>query len=420
MKEQRVGSRTTDQFGISTGRLRKLTAGVQRIVDERRLPGISLMVVRNGSTVYSGQFGWANIDSRIEIEEDTVFRLFSITKLVTAVTLMGLVEEGRVRVSDPVSMYIPEFAEFKVCREETAAGMILEDAEREISIHDLLIHTSGLGYVFNIEETSGIQKLYEKADLLNPGRTLEGMVREITRLPLLFQPGANFHYGHSTDVLGRIIEIVEGNTLDNIIRYRVLDPLEMNDTGFSVPEGDQHRISALYTPGEQGTPVLVDDPAKSIYRETPTLLIPGSGLVSTASDCIVFARMLLNRGTYRGERILGRKSIEYMSRNHLPDDLMPQNGFGQGFCLQVCVKPQDAIPLASVGSFCKGGAGGSIIWVDPAEELCFVQMSQLIAQDLVRRYPALFSEPDALPNSAPASELDPVSLVHTLLYQALE
>ena len=408
-----------EKVGLSSERMHRLTAKMRELAETQALPGLAIAISRRGKLAYIESFGVSDIESLREIQNDTIFRIYSITKLVTCTALMSLVEEGQVQLCDPLVKYMPHFGQTNVYKGAAASEITFEKPGRDILIRDLLTHTSGMAYVFNADEPA-VKDLYQRAELLRPDRSLEEMVNKLAELPLLFHPGQKYLYSHSVDVAGRLIEIASGKAIDVFFDERVFNPLRMVDTGFYVPQKHLGRFATLYVANASGSLVPVDKPAESIHAGLPRLLIPGSGLVSTVMDCLRFGQMLLNNGTLDGQRILSRKSVELMTSNHLSDELLPGNGIGQGFGLQVCLDPLRSALMASKGAFGKGGAGGSIIWVDPEEELCFVVMSQLISAELVRSFPYLFSE--ALPpgNDSLAAPIDLGSLIHVLVYQALE
>ena len=411
--------------GFSPARLQRLADRMRELTGSGALPGIAVAVSRRGKTVFFEGFGSADFESHREVREDTLFRIYSITKTFTCVALMSLWEEGRVRLDDPVSAYLPEFGEVRVHsgspdgKAAAERGTSEEQPTRHITIRDLLVHTSGIAYPFNIEDP-GIKSRYMQAEILRPDRSLAEMVNILAELPLLFHPGTGYLYSHSTDVAGRIVELVSGRELDRCFEERILGPLRMRDTGFYASPARMDHLAALYVPAAHGPPILVDRPSESMYCSRPNLLIPGSGLMSTLGDCLKLARAFLAKGALDGKRILARRTVGYMSLNHVPVSLLPANGFGQGFGVLVCTDPVQGIPMASRGAFCKGGAGGSLIWVDPREELCFVLMSQLISPQLVSHFPYLFSEELPPEGGFCDPSVDLISTVHTLIYQALE
>jgi CubicO group peptidase (beta-lactamase class C family) len=318
---------------------------------------------------------------------------------------MMLYEEGRFQLHDPVSKFIPEFADVKVFAGATEAGFELTELEREITIWHLLTHTAGLTYDFF--EDSPVDAMYLEADLHQPDRTAEEVVHEIVKLPLVHQPGTAWRYSMATDVLGYLIEVISGMTLDVFFGEKILKPLGMEDTDFYVPEAKLDRFAAEYGPStgpstplrtgsgqaptESGGMELLDAPATSQYTRPPRFLSGGAGLVSTASDYMRFAQMLFNGGELEGTRLLGRKTVELMTINHLPDELIPIQvqphtlhgcGFGLGF--RVLVNLAQAGRLGSEGEFGWGGGASTSFFVDPKEQLIGLLLTQLVPS---RYYP---------------------------------
>jgi CubicO group peptidase (beta-lactamase class C family) len=320
---------------------------------------------------------------------DTIFRICSMTKPITSVALMMLYEEGQFQLNDPVSKFIPEFADVRVFAGTAEESIELTDLEREITIWHLLTHTAGLTYDFF--EDSPVDAMYVEADLHRGDRTLEEMISELVRLPLVFQPGTAWRYSMATDVLGYLIEVISGMSLDAFLERRILNPLGMTDTEFYVPEKKLDRFAAAYGPTESGGIELLDAPATSQFSKPPRFLSGGSGLVSTASDYLRFAQMLLDKGELNGTRLLGRKTIELMTTNHLPDELIPIQvpphtlrgcGFGLGF--RVVVNAAQTGRLASDGEYGWGGGASTSFFVDPKEQLVGLLLTQLIPS---RYYP---------------------------------
>lgn len=368
---------------------------MQSYVDQNKLAGLIAMVARCGKVVYFERFGMMDLEAAKPMQFDTIFRIYSMTKPITSVALMMLYEEGLFQLNDPVSKFIPEFANVKVfagAAEEGADSkhpFELTELEREITILDLLTHTAGLTYDFL--EDSPVDAIYLEADLHRPDRTLEEVIHKIVKLPLVHQPGTAWRYSMATDVLGYLIEVISGMSLDVFLEQKILKPLGMEDTGFYVPEAKLGRLAATYSPTENGGIELLDAPATSHYSKPPRFLSGGIGLVSTASDYMRFAQMLLNGGELDGVRLLGRKTIELMTINHLPDELIPIQlgphtlhgcGFGLGF--RVLVDVAQAGRLASEGEFGWGGAASTSFFVDPKEELIGLLLTQLMPS---RYYP---------------------------------
>lgn len=379
-----------EALGMDGERLDRIPRFFQSYVDDRKLPGVLTMVSRRGQVVHSEAIGSADLEAGTPLALDTIFRIYSMTKPVTSVALMSLYEEGRFQLDDPVSRFIPAFAGLRVWVDGTPLQYSTKHPEREMTIRDLLTHTSGLTYGFMARHP--IDALYRRAGIggLDKVGTLATMVETLSELPLLFSPGTQWSYSVATDVCGHLVEVISGQTLDRFFAERIFEPLGMVDTGFHVPEDKAGRLAACYQKGADGTVQLVDPPGTSSYLAAPSFLSGGGGLVSTASDYHRFASMLLGKGELDGARILGRKTVEYMTRNHLPGggDLTSMGqavfsetsydgiGFGLGF--SVTIDPAAAQVVGSAGEFAWGGAASTMFWVDPAEELIGIMLTQLL------------------------------------------
>jgi len=373
---------TPEKAGLSSTRLSGINSIMQRYVDEEKLAGIITLVARRGEIVHVEKYGMMDIEGNKPMALDTIFRIYSMTKPITSAAVMMLYEEGRFHLGDPISRFIPGFKDVMVCAGETKSGLVLTDAEREISIWHLLTHTAGLSY--GTDETSPVDALYRKRlwDVLeqNPDTTLEEMAQSLSTLPLVHQPGDAWHYSMATDVLGYLVQVISGMPFDAFLQQRIFQPLGMEDTDFYVPERKIGRFSATYGPGEDGGIKIVDAPASSTYAQPTKHPSGGGGLVSTVADYVRFAQMLLNKGTLDGERLLSRKTLELMTANHLPDGVHPfddpTRGFGLGFGVRTWLAPSQIV--GSVGSYGWGGAASTDFWVDPQEELIGLLMLQFM------------------------------------------
>ena len=360
---------------------------MQGYVDRNKLAGLITMVARRGNAVYLERFGMMDLEAAKPMEFDTIFRIYSMTKPITTVALMMLYEEGLFQLNDPVSKFIPEFADVKVFSGTTEEGFELDELEREITIWHLLTHTAGLGYGF--AEDSPVESMYREAGMFEGPLyllqvPLQEMIRRLVRLPLIYQPGTAWRYSVATDVLGYLVEVISEMPLDAFLEESIFKPLGMEDTGFYVPEAKLGRFAAMYGPAENGSVTLLDAPATSPFSKPTVCLSGGMGLVSTASDYMRFCQMLLNRGELDGTRLLGRKTVELMTINHLPDELIPIRvqphtlhgcGFGLGF--RVLVDVTQAGRLASEGEFGWGGYASTSFFVDPKERLTGLLLTQL-------------------------------------------
>ena len=373
---------TPEQVGVSSTRLSRIGPVMQLYVDEDKLAGILTLIARRGRIVHLEKVGMMDIEANKPMQFDTIFRIYSMTKPITSVAVMMLYEEGRFQLGDPISRFIPDFKHVKVFTGETTSGLELVDAEREITIWDLLTHTSGLSY--GMAEDSPVDALYRKQiwERLEqkPETTLDDMVKTLAKLPLVHQPGAGWTYSMATDVLGYLVQVVSGMPFDEFLKGRILEPLGMVDTDFYVPAEKIDRFAANYGPAEEGGLKVIDRPSSSHYAKPTTHPSGGGGLVSTAADYVRFAQMLLNRGEYDGIRLLGSKTIEFMTMDHLADGLHPfedqSYGFGLGFDVRTSVARSQI--MGSVGSFGWGGAANTNFWIDPKEELIGLLMLQFM------------------------------------------
>ena len=376
-----------EEVGMSTERLGRIDAAMQKAVDSGELPGAVVLIARDGQLVYAKSFGWQDRAKNIPMANDSIFRLYSMTKPVVSVAAMMLVEEGRLGLQEPVSKYIPEFKEMKVGVESKDAegkpAITLVDAKRQITVQDLLRHTSGLTYGV-LGASNAIKKMYLDAQIFSQKWVLADFVKALARLPLEFQPGTTWEYGHSTDVLGRVVEVASGQSLDVFLAGRIFEPLKMVDTAFQVPPEKLDRLAQAMPDVYTGkTPELID------FSKPQTFFAGGHGLVSTAADYLRFAQMLANGGELEGTRILGPRTVEYMTSNHVNPQIDkgpaylpgPGYGFGLGFATRID-RGQSEWP-GSPGDFFWSGYAGTYFWVDPEEELVPVLMTQ---EPLRRQY----------------------------------
>jgi len=382
--------------GFSAARLQRIDRFLQeRYIGPGRMPCAQLLVSRRGELVHQSVLGLRDIERGAALTEDTVFRIYSMTKPVTSVALMSLVEEGLIALDDPVAKYIPSWAGLGVFQAGAPGGFMTKAPERPMQVVDLLRHTSGLTYSFQYRSNVDAAYRQLKIDTVYGERDLEGMIDALAKLPLEFSPGAAWNYSVSTDVVGYLVQKVAGKPLDVALQERIFGPLKMVDTGFFVREDQRARFAACYEAPppngpEGGRLKLQDDPRTSPYLAPPTLLSGGGGLVSTAADFLRFNHMLLNGGELDGARILGPRTLKLMRANHLPGggdltrcsrSLFSEStysgvGFGLGFAV-VFDPPQTLLP-SSVGEFYWGGMASTAFWVDPVEEVTAVFMTQLL------------------------------------------
>jgi CubicO group peptidase (beta-lactamase class C family) len=379
--------------------LERITEHLQyRYIDAGRIAGCQVAVARHGHVGYFRSLGFRDLERSLPVEEDTIWRIYSMTKPITGVALMTLYERGMFQLSDPVTRFIPQWRDLKV-RQRTADGTEqLVAPELPMTVRDLMMHMSGLGFAGGrtLQELFSADNVVERGGFTpglrrGPDATLAGMVDHYAGYPLEFHPGTHWLYSVSTDICGRLVEIMSGQRFDDYLRQTIFEPLGMCDTSFVVAAENVHRFAACYRRNSSKRLVLMDDPERSGYRQEPSFLSGGGGLVSTTPDYLRFCQMLLGGGELDGVRILGRKTVELMASNHLPGDSDLQSvawpggygevGFaGMGFGLTVAVSKTPALTqvIGSAGEFMWGGAGSTTFWVDPAEDLTVVFMTQLI------------------------------------------
>ncbi len=367
--------------GMSAERLDRITALAQRYVEEGKLAGIVTMVARDGQVVHFEANGVRDLDSGDPMTPDTLFRIYSMSKPITAVAAMMLYEEGLFQLSDPVSRFLPELADVKVLQNGE-----LVDPEREMTMHHLLTHTAGFSYGFDPRDP--VDRQYVESRVLQ-SENLDAFVENLARLPLRNHPGEEWHYSVAVDVTGAVVERLSGMTFDEFLRTRLFEPLGMHDTFFAVPADKRDRFGTnhRWDRGEQQLTV-VDTPEYPLWENT-TFFSGGGGLVSSTEDYMRFAEMLRNGGEFNGARILSPKTIAYMTSDHLPGTVRASGsgetlgtgmsagaGFGLGF--GVNRDPVVAGVIGSAGEYNWGGAAGTIFWVDPVEDLVVIGMIQLM------------------------------------------
>ncbi len=388
---------------LSRERLARIATVFKADIDAGIIPGAVALVAQRGEIAYLQAFGYRDRERKLPMAADSIFRIASMTKPMVSVSIMMLVEEGRIRLVNPVSTYLPELKDLKVGVEKTdAAGnrtLVLETPRREMTVQDLLRHTSGVTY--GQFGDSLVKKAYRDANVFDPNQTTAEFVAKIAQLPLAYHPGEVWDYSMCTDVLGRLVEVVSGLDLDRFIATRITGPLDMRDTGFMVVSEKADRIAEAQVDPKTGE----RPPMARSLTARPKFLSGGGGMVSTAPDYQRFAQMLLNGGELEGTRLLSRKTVQLMSSDHLPpgvafspttraqfEESAPIAEFGQGFGLGFCVRKEagrNPVP-GSVGDFYWSGVHGTYFWVDPAEQLIGILM--LCATDLRRHYRALMRQ----------------------------
>ncbi len=371
-----------EDVGMSAERLERIAPLIQSYVDQGELVGATTMVARRGEVVHFETYGDLNMETGQDIEEDSIFRIYSMTKPITSLATMLLYEEGHFQLDDPVSEYLPGFSDVRVVGE----GGALVASERPMTIRMLLTHSAGLTY--GVFGDTLIDRMYREAGVME-SPDLTTFIDRLSEIPLQYQPGSRFHYSVATDVLGALVQAVSGQPLGEFFHERIFEPLGMEDTFFQVPEEKVDRFGTNHTfDSATGEMTISDAPANSNFVQRQTFQSGGGGLLSTTEDYMRFAQMLLNGGELDGERIIGAKTLEYMTQNHLPaifgdqgvhaPDTLPGfadgTGFGLGFA--VIEDPKRAGGVASEGEYYWGGAAGTIFWIDPEEELAGVVMIQ--------------------------------------------
>lgn len=381
----------SEAAGLDQRRLERIGAHLQaRYIDDGKIAGCQVAVQRHGALGYFESFGMADRERSIPMAEDTIFRLYSMTKPVTGVALLTLYERGMFQLDDPVHRFIPEWRDLKVKVPTDDGGHELVPPLRPPSVRDVMMHMSGIGYAAENADLM-VEGIGGSGSLVGPETTLETLSQQIGQWPLRFHPGSHWLYSFGTDICARLVEVMSGQPFDDYLRAEIFEPLGMTDTGFSVTEADADRLAACYGRNRRKELVLVDDPATSHYRRQPSFLSGGGGLVGTTSDYLRFTQMLTNGGELDGRRILGRKTVELMGSNHLPGDKtlaefaqpgtygeVGMEGMGFGLTVSVAQQPARTGVVGSVGEFMWGGAASTLFWVDPIEDLSVVFMTQLL------------------------------------------
>jgi CubicO group peptidase (beta-lactamase class C family) len=379
------------EAGFAADRLARIDAHFERYVDDGRLPGWLIAIARDGRIVHLATRGQRDVEAGLPVELDTIFRIYSMTKPVTSVAAMMLYEEGAFELKDPVHRFIPSFRDMRVYKSGSALAPATEPAVEPVRIWHLLTHTAGLTYGFHYAHP--VDAMYRAAGFewgTPSGLDLAGCCDAWAAQPLLFQPGSEWNYSVATDVLGRVVEVASGLSLDEFFRTRIFEPLGMTDTAFSVRAAERSRLGALYTPDPTTRRAVRLDAMGEVAATAPTALSGGGGLVSTAADYHRFVQMLLHEGELDGVRLLGSRTVRYMSRNHLPGDVDLEafgrplfaettfDGVGFGLGFSVVQDPAKNKVLSSAGEYAWGGAASTAFWVDPAERLTALFLTQLL------------------------------------------
>lgn len=379
------------ELGLDPQRLHRLDTRMARYVDDGLLPGWLTVVSRYGKVAHVSARGHRDVEAGLPVEVDTRWRIYSMTKPITSVAAMLLYEEGAFELTDPIHRWLPEFTDMRVYTKGSALRPVTEPATEPIRVWHLLTHTAGLTYGFH--HAHPVDAMYRAEGFewsTPPGKTLAECCEAWAALPLVFQPGSEWNYSVATDVLGRLVEVVSGRPLDEFFAERIFTPLGMTGTAFHVEGADAERLAALYVPQAGTRRAIRNDNLGRAATRRPACLQGGGGLVSTAADYHRFTQFLLQRGELGGVRLLGPRTVDLMTRNHLPGgaDLeqfgrplfaeMPFDGYGFGLGFSVLQDPVKAKTLASVGEYAWGGAASTAFWVDPAEELTVLFFTQLM------------------------------------------
>jgi CubicO group peptidase (beta-lactamase class C family) len=374
-----------EEVGMSSERLGRIHTAMQRYVDKGLVPGVVTLVARRGRVVYFDAVGYRDVEAKAPMTTDTIFRIASMTKPIASVALMMLYEEGHFLLNDPIAKFLPEFTNMKVAQaaspaEPGGAPYKLVPAKNPITFKHVLTHTAGFPNTYRGITREEFDKTYPRK---NPNETIADAVKRLASMPLNFNPGEAWEYGPATDVVGRLVEVISGMTLDEYLRKKIFEPLKMNDTHFYLPASKLNRFAANYQPDEKnGNKIkLVEAPtSESRWVKEPHNYFSGAGgLVSTAADYVRFHQMMLNGGELDGVRILGRKTVELMTTNHIGDLPIWLTGPGYGFGLGYRVVKDIGVTgqAGSPGAYGWGGAFCTYFEVDPKEELIGVMMTQV-------------------------------------------
>jgi CubicO group peptidase (beta-lactamase class C family) len=362
--------------GMDTDRLARIEHMVGKHVDNGTLPGASALVARNGQIVYKKTMGMRDKESGLPMEEDTIMRFYSMTKPMTTVAALILWEQGHFHMNDPIDKYIPQLKNLQVYVSGEGEDMVTEPAKSPITILDLFLHTSGLSYGFT---NSPVDKLYQKFNVRGEGRNGAQAMAELAKLPLAYQPGTTWNYSVSTDVIGYLVEVLSGQPLGSFLQQHVFTPLNMKDTGFHVPKDKWDRLAKLYTANPQnGQTVHMAQEPLGDFKSNPAFQSGGGGITSTIVDYYRFAQMLLNKGELEGVRILAPKTVEYMTTNHLPEEIAYSPGEGYGLAISVTTNPRYLPVMASKGNYGWAGLASTYFRIDPAEKLIMIGATQYI------------------------------------------
>jgi CubicO group peptidase (beta-lactamase class C family) len=381
-----------ESVGLSAPRLANIRAVMSQHIANKKMAGASALIARHGKVAYQEAWGMADAEAGTPMKMDTIHRIYSMTKPITSVALMMLYEEGKFQLNDPIAKYMPEFAKMMVGVEERnpqngSISFTTVPAKRMITVRDLLRHTAG--FTYGVFGDTSVDQAYRKAGILSD-LTLKDFALNLSKMPLMYEPGTRWHYSVSVDLQGRLVEVLSGKPFDQFLQERIFTPLGMVDTSFTVPASKKNRFARLYTPNKTGgvDPITLCSTREDCLSKFPNaapsmleqqgMLSGGGGLVSTAYDYLRFCQMMLNKGTFEGQRYLSRKTVELMASDHLGTipGMSAGNGFGLGFA--VSKSPGEAGMMGSPGEFNWGGAAGTKFWIDPQEDMIGIFMIQIL------------------------------------------
>lgn len=385
--QQSAFERENAEVIVSESVQSRIDSALKSLVDEGRVAGVSALIYEKNNEVYFNSFGFSDREAKVEMDRNTIVRIYSMTKPVTGVALMTLYEEGKFKLDDPLEKYAPEFADMKVFAGEDASGkMVLEPVKRPITIRDLTRHTAGF---VNNQPIPGLTKLVEDSQPMHPDNTLQEMAKKLGKLPLMFHPGEQWSYGVSVDVQAFLVERLSGKPFDQYLKETIFDPLGMSSTRYVVGEGDMNRLAANYRRGEDSLTRIPDEQSNSFNTREWALKPGGYGLTCTVDDYMKFARMLVNEGQLGDVRILKEETVKLMATNHLSDSItkrmwLPskgQVGFGIDFAVRLRPPANNDENNGVVGEFFWDGAASTLFWVDPVNDLAAVVFVQVMPFD---------------------------------------
>ncbi|PHR96624.1 MAG: serine hydrolase [Blastopirellula sp.] len=381
-----IPSVSPESVGMSATKLAEINKVMDKLVADKRLAGGIVLIAKDGKIVHRSTHGLMDIEANKPMTKDAILRFYSMSKAITTTAAMILYDEGKLELDAPISKYLPEMKQVKVYSKD---GM--KTPKREITVRDLMRHTSGLNY--GSSGNPAVDQPYKKADVLNRDTDLAAMTTKLSQLPLVYEPGQDWMYSVSVDVLGRVVEVISQQPLDQFFQERIFIPLDMNDTGFYVPKGKANRFAANYNSNSKGKLTLKDDPTESRYLKNPKLFSGGGGLVSTARDYMRFLMMISEGGQLQGTRVLSKKSVKMMTRDQLPksvpdikfgENVRTGVGFGLGFSIRTEMSDWD--PQGRVGEYGWGGAASTHYWASPKDDLIVIVLEQTMPYSFMTEF----------------------------------